>query len=588
MTVNTTSDTFFQEARDGAGDLIYGPGDINIVSIVSNASIPFLVPTGGSGSFRSYFVSKRAIKSTFKEDLIGVVGSSDFNVYCPDDEYSNFVVDGIGTTYDGTFGIKILSVSSENSTGCYLTSKYSADFAISCYSQLPVTYSFNLYAFPAGELSIVPHRDKSWFYPIIDHSSNYAYGYDGGPGGAIVKYVESNSYVYVTKGFQFPKTTILNYLKLCYGVSNSYIEDVIAPIRDSDYVFVEAVDTLPPFIYSMSPISGSTFNDHRDNVEFIVKDYATAVNLVGVGPGEHALNVYVNSYHIIDNGVPSAVCSGTVTLTSIDPDDKIYRIIYNPSYYFDQDSIVVVSGTMEDTAEPDRNYDTFSYLYRIWGIKDLLSSVTASLDTTAPSITNLYPPVSSTNISAGTPIRFNISDDETGVDNTSLNLIVAGEQVLTSGTDTATSGTVTTTGNKYNYCVEYNPDNVFEYNRFVGVTISGSDLHTTPNSVELSYNFRIIPNDMLQIGNIFMEVGDYVEASGLTTLSCEVTDSLYGVDPYNTYFVINGESVTTTMDPLISGSTIYGYKLSYGLSEPYYDGVLCVEVHAQNFYPCIS
>ena len=350
-----------------------------------------------------------------------------------------------------------------------------------------------------------------------------------------------------------------------------------------DQTTVSLTDTFAPYVDNLTPASGAVFVNPSSNISLDLVDNC-GINRTGIG-GRPSVNVYADGNHIIIDGVVNVVYSGSVTLTEIEAEDRVLRVVYTPDISFTSGAVIPISGSMEDIHE---NYGEFSYSFHVAGIADLLGYAYATPDTTAPILTNIYPPSGSINISAGSSVRFNIIDTETGVDLDTLNIYINNELVVTNGVDTASSGTVDISGDKFDYGFEYIPDTAFTYNTAVLITVVVSDNNTISpgaNTLNTSYAFTVVPDDMLQISDIFIDIGESVNLNAPAIVYAYVWDLTHGVDLNNTYFVKNGVPVSTMLTPMISGSITYGYKLEYILTEPYYEGLLCFEVHAQNMYP---
>ncbi|MBN2829733.1 MAG: hypothetical protein JXR56_05390, partial [Candidatus Cloacimonetes bacterium] len=174
-------------------------------------------------------------------------------------------------------------------------------------------------------------------------------------------------------------------------------------------------------------------------------------------------------------------------------------------------------------------------------------SFTCIPDLDAPYISASNPADENLNVPRETDITFSLADDLTGVDITSLQLFVNDIDVSNEAVSTFVTN---------HYEVLYSPIEVFEIDSWVYVHIICTDLAITPNQLDTTYRFKIIP-DLVPpyLFNLSPEANS-IGATPSERISFEVHDEGLGVDISTLAVYINANLITPETEQL-SGSFNY-------------------------------
>ena len=176
-----------------------------------------------------------------------------------------------------------------------------------------------------------------------------------------------------------------------------------------------------------------------------------------------------------------------------------------------------------------------------------LSTVVEDSDTTSP-YTSAYNPVeNATNISKDTSIVVHIQDDNSGVDQSSIVMIVERETV-----------SPIITGTAVDYTLTYDPPINFDYDQVVDITIDAQDLALAPNiMVQDSYSFMIESNPLFPALTLQKSVNKLSVQEG-ETLTYTITYTNTG-DAQATNIIITDNIPTNTIyiDNSTTGSYVY-------------------------------
>lgn len=357
---------------------------------------------------------------------------------------------------------------------------------------------------------------------------------------------------------------------------------------DTDYyaAISEAVDICegdeePPFITYVSPVaSGIKLRPRDQDVIFSLSDSVGGVDLSSVYVDVESTTS--GTYSILAAGVD--LTGGRVSVVGT---SDSYTFTYSPGFLWDYNDLVTVTVSGSDLP-PVLNGDPFycgeakvntfvgDIKFQVLNEEDFPASITALPDTTPPYISYTMPISGSSGNSALNPIRFGLADDLTGVDLSSLQVLVNSEVIVENGVPRSAETTIS--GSRSEYHVSYLPDGGFTYGSEVEVDIEALDLaQNSPNVLSTSYNLSYIIDSTLSIDNLKPPVGTSVNLADVD-ISADVTDDTYGINLSQTYLKINGTVVSGTNTVLASG-----VRLSYHPPNDFaFDRPINVLVHAVN------
>jgi len=334
-------------------------------------------------------------------------------------------------------------------------------------------------------------------------------------------------------------------------------------------LFLDQVDVRGPDILNIIPLSGSSFNNPQTNVSFDIRD-SEGSNVVS-----GSFSVAVNNLLLVSGGV--TVCppgSGSVTYSRIT--NSLYQFVFNPSSNFlQQNNPVVVSGRVQDD-ETIANVTNFTYDFNVWHIDGLAAMISGSPDIQSPYLKNLNPSIAQTQILPSANINLSITDDHTGLEPSSVTILVNSIPAVLSGTavntDYVTSISNIDSGNGRQYII--NPVNNFSYNSAVTVQVSGSDRFSiAPNYLNQTYTFFTQSNTHLLASGLQLNInGTYTDLNILNSLPISTTGTDFritylnllglGVNPSGSYVSCNGQTISGASFVPVSGNNIYDVYFS--------------------------
>jgi len=360
------------------------------------------------------------------------------------------------------------------------------------------------------------------------------------------------------------------------SASGSGLDSVPWTISESDDI--SQVDLSAPFFANTSPASGSLNNPETSDLEFHVQDISSALD-------QGTIEVQVDGEAVVIDG---AVITGTnfpvAFKTVLAPNDIEY--IFQRGANWIPGSTATVSGEFADLALVS-NFAEETYQFEIVGSGGMGATISGALDVAAPVITPTEPVSSATQVSANTDIKFTITDDASGVDPSTVKLLLNGGTKIEN--DTAAGGTfarVSNTSNGFDYT--YDSDGQFTFGETVTGSITASDF--AGNSDTVVYEFTVTPDNTLSIENFFLGLDQSSLLTTGTLMSVDVIDELYGVASGTTTLTVNGvvPSGLVTVFSGIAASGICPIQATFLVPlEPLIDfrEDLTVLVHAENCFP---
>lgn len=356
--------------------------------------------------------------------------------------------------------------------------------------------------------------------------------------------------------------------------------DYYTTISGSDDLCVG--DGEPPYITYIEPTaSGIHLRPRNQIIEFSLGDAVAGVDLS---------TVYI-SLNSTTSGTISLVEAGvdqTGGSVSIVGDSASYLIRYTPPFLWDYNDTVVVTISGSDLPSvvdgnpffcgpAETNHFVGDIPFQVLNEVDFNTSLNVIGDDQPPYIYQAIPASGTSDNNVFDPVVISIADDITGVDLSTISVVIDGKIIVNNGIP-ATEETVVT-GHKKTYTVTYTPNVAFTYGSTSTVTVSASDLVaiSTPNQLLSEYNFSFISDSTVVIDNIVPAVGTHVNIDDLD-ISVDVTDNTYGIDSDQTFLVINGTVVSGTRQVLASG-----IRMTYHPPNNYeFDRPIRVTVHGTN------
>jgi hypothetical protein len=264
------------------------------------------------------------------------------------------------------------------------------------------------------------------------------------------------------------------------------------------------------------------------------KDVFISVNKQGLDGGNYSDNIVISS-NDSNNSSVSVPITLNVTGDSNAPPAPI-GVNVTPASWFSNGTVIVnwanpydpsgISGAYYKTgAPPTTNTDgiyTSSkpfnitpanegeqtvYLWLVDGVGNAdsmnMNAVTIYYDSSAPIVFSKYPESGDTNIPVETSIYVNLTDQYSGVDQSSIVMTVNGENV-----------SPTISGGLHGYSVNYTPAQVFNYGQTISVTINAKDLSSPQNVMpQVSWSFATAAGASVPMLNSFFINNDSASTS---------------------------------------------------------------------------
>ncbi len=343
------------------------------------------------------------------------------------------------------------------------------------------------------------------------------------------------------------------------------------PITISGSTNITQVDLSPPFFAETNPVSGTRNVPETTNLEFHIQDISSAID-------QGTISVFVNNEQIITAGTTITGVNYPVAFKTVLATNDIEYIFQPAAGVFVPGEDVTVTGTFADLAAVS-NGGIGSYQFTIIGSGSLEATISGALDATPPVITPTEPVDSDTDISPDTQVLWTLTDNASGVDPSTVKLLLNGATKLEN--DVATEGSfsrVANTSRGFDYT--YTPAPPFQFGETVTGTIFASDNQS--NSDSLAYEFTITSSDTLEIENFFLDLNQTTPLTPGTIVSVDVVDETFGVASGTTTFTINGQvpvGLTTTASGGLPSRLVFEVPLETLVD---FREDLVVFVHAEN------
>lgn len=340
-------------------------------------------------------------------------------------------------------------------------------------------------------------------------------------------------------------------------------------------------DFVPPYITLHSPtVSGAHVRPRDQIIDFSLSDPVGGVDLS---------TVYVTAFSTASGTIPllEAGADQTGGRVSVVGDSSSYRITYTPPFLWAYNDRVLVTITGSD-APPLVGGDPFfcggggvnefvgDIPFQVLNLEDFSATISGVGDTDPPYLTELSPGSGTSGNNVAAPVVLSIADSITGVDLSSLEVVVNGVLVVTAGAALTSSTWVAGTPAKYTVA-HYSPT-AFTYGDTIEVSVYAKDrVYAAPNILDTSYEFSCISDSTLIVENFLPPVGTSKNPE-LLDISVDIRDDTYGVTADSCHLVIDGATISGTQSPLASGiQIVYHPENDFISAQP-----IRVVVHAVN------
>ncbi len=337
---------------------------------------------------------------------------------------------------------------------------------------------------------------------------------------------------------------------------------------------VSQVDQSPPFFDELVPNSGTRNVPETSNLQFHIKDISSALD-------QSTINVRVDDDLIVSVGttVTGSVWT-SASKTVLAPNDIEYIFQRGPA--FTTGSIVTVSGEFGDFAAVT-NFVEDTYQFQIVGSGGLAGTIIGDFDLTPPVILPTLPVAAATNVSPNTTVQWSLTDNASGVDPSTVKLLLnSGVKIQE---DVAVEGSFTRTVNaSKGFDYVYTPENSFDFGNTITGSITAEDFDG--NSDTVVYEFTTTSSDTLVIEDFFLDLDESTLLTSGTHLRVGVEDLTYGVASGTTTLTLNGAVPSGLLATYSGVSTVSGVIFSLPM-EPLvnFREDLVVLVHAENNFP---
>ncbi len=341
--------------------------------------------------------------------------------------------------------------------------------------------------------------------------------------------------------------------------------DMLDGITNGNYILLE--DNTDPYFSDWQPGHGATNVSVGSDVYFRVNDDESGVDITSVTATIDGI-----SYHYGDPGF-------SYSCTRSNYDVVPYcDVTINPTHDFPYDYDVHVNLYAEDLAAnvgtppiPDHNSATDSYTFH------------TEFDVNPPYTTNNIPARSSGSASTDTDISFDLRDDETGVEISSVSITVNGV-VYTAGGPNAFAYT----GNSTNYHIVINPVHEFEENELVFVQIDARDRATAwgapaYNWLHENYWFKTRDTKTPWVDRRIPDVAAHTGIDTNDPITFHVNDLGIGVDISTLEIVVDGTRYTVGDTTYTGDSSDYLINLPVPANGWQYDHPVGIGINVCDF-----
>jgi hypothetical protein len=228
----------------------------------------------------------------------------------------------------------------------------------------------------------------------------------------------------------------------------------------------ELTDDSDPAINGQNPADAASDVSRDSNIYFELDD-------ADLGIDSSSLTVTIGGTAAISTGSCQTGYACTIA-----QDGFGYNVTINPDTDFSYDASVTVDVSVDDY--PGNN-GTDSWTFTIGS--------ESGGDSISPTISNRSPASLASDVARNTNIYFELDDDSSGVDSSSLTTTVGGNTAITNGScQTGYSCTITADGSG-GYNITINPDSDFSYDASVSIGVSVEDISN--NALTSSWTFTI-------------------------------------------------------------------------------------------------
>ena len=207
-------------------------------------------------------------------------------------------------------------------------------------------------------------------------------------------------------------------------------------------------------------------------------------------------------------------------------------------------------------------------------------------DTTAPMSANLFPSANATEVGLDSNVSFELSDLESGLQTSSLNVTIEGTSVISNGVlQDGFGGSLIPDGNG-SLLITVNPEQNFSYNQLVNVLASASD-QAGNNMNELSYSFTCLADNESVTVNNQVPQPDSVGVAVSSSIVFSLNDNVSGVDQETLNVTILGEAailngvLQSQYGGSINGNSFNGFDITITPNLPFtYNQVVEITLNA--------
>ena len=327
------------------------------------------------------------------------------------------------------------------------------------------------------------------------------------------------------------------------------VPNVMAP---DSYSFTCQSDTVIPYTSGFYPANGS-INVPRDT-EIIVHilDDETGVD-------RFSIVMTVEGETVYDGATPGAYPNATISGSVTD-----YTITYDPPFDFGYGLQVGVTVAAKDLAIVPNVMPAESFFF------------TTQRDTIIPYTAEHNPAKSATNVPLNANIVVHIKDDESGVNLTSVKMIVEGYTVF-DGIDPGSYPITTVSGSAMDYTISCDSPIEFPYSQKINVTITAQDLAVEPNMMPTdSYFFITQPDTKSPYTAGHNPAKGSSNAPVNTKIAVHIKDDETGVDLTSIIMTVNEDTVYNGLaswnypNTTLSGDNAMDYTVTYDSPDDFY------------------
>ncbi len=333
--------------------------------------------------------------------------------------------------------------------------------------------------------------------------------YDSGIGvnlTSVVVEIEGVTYTHNNGCFSYSGNANAYHIIIDVPVNFALAEIVSIAINASDlngivmatfeYSFEIIDDIQPPFTGEWNPEPGANGVQIDTNVSFNIYDNIEGVDVNSVVVEIQGVQfTYLNtsfSYQVIPYG---------------------YSVTIDLPGNFDYGEVVTVQIDAADLSQPANVMVTYIYSFQ------------CEYDIAPPYIGNYDPVPGQQNVPINTNINFHVYDNDMGVDINTLLVEIDAVQY------SVANGNLSFSGNVFDYSININPSENFEFSQIVTVEIDVDDLSTPANQLSgFSYSFQCVSDEETPYVTNLDPQPLSVDNAVNTNISFHINDDGFGVD----------------------------------------------------------